>query len=70
MIYGITDVGMRMTISIDTDKKPTSKYIKKLTKILESTKNEKSLKTYYTHVQFLVCDVVMEDDNEERIKSS
>lgn len=66
MIYGITDVGIPMTISIDTDKKPTGKYLNKLTKILENTKNEKSLISYYTNVKFVTCEVIKEDYHGEK----
>lgn len=46
-------VGIRTTVTMTTNEEPTDEYIKKITKVMESTKDEKSLKQYYTCVEFI-----------------
>ena len=60
---GITDFGIKIQISFITTKEPTKKNIKKIEKLLESTKNEKKLKSYYINVKFIRAEVVVKDVN-------
>ena len=53
MIYGISDVGTKVTISFIHNKKPTSKNVRKIKETLEKTKDAKDLKSYFTQVEFL-----------------
>ena len=62
MTYGIDDVGVNITISFITDKEPTKENIEKIEKLLESTRDEKSLRSYYTCVKFKRAEVVMEGE--------
>lgn len=48
---GISAVGTQGTISFTTKTEPTEEYIEKMIKVLESTKEEKGLKSYYTNVK-------------------
>ena len=58
MIYGIDGVGVRVEISFITDKEPTQKNIEKIENILESSKKEKSLASYYSNVKFIRAEVI------------
>ena len=62
MIYGIDSVGVSVTISFITDKEPTKENIEKIEKLLESTKDEKSLSSYYQCVKFNRAEVVMKEE--------
>ena len=53
MICGIDDVGIRIEISFITDKEPIQENIEKIKKLLESSKEEKSLSSYYRGVNFI-----------------
>jgi hypothetical protein len=48
---GITDVGVKGVLSYTTTTEPTKEYIEKMTKALESTKQEKSLGEYFANVK-------------------
>ena len=58
---GIEDVGVNIQISFITDKEPTKKNIEKIEKLLNSTKEEKSLSSYYRNVKFIKAEVIMEE---------
>lgn len=57
MDYGIEAVGANVSISFVTDKEPTKEYIEKIEKLLESSKEEKSLLSYYLNVKFVRAEV-------------
>lgn len=59
---GIEDVGLQIEISFITDKEPTKENIDKIEKLLNSTKEEKSLSSYYRNVKFIRAEVVMEEN--------
>ena len=59
---GIDEVGVNKEISFVTDKKPTKQNIKQIEKLLESTKEQKSLECYFTNVKFNRAEIVMESD--------
>lgn len=59
---GIEDVGVNIQISFITDKEPTKENIKKIEKLLESSKQEKSLGAYYRNVKFSRAEIVTEED--------
>jgi hypothetical protein len=61
-IYGISDVGINVEISFITDKKPTKDNIEKIEKLLESSKAEKSLSSYYTNVKFTRAEVFLGEE--------
>lgn len=61
MIYGIDDIGVNIQISFITDTQPTKKNIEKIEKLLESSKEEKSLTSYYRNVKFNRAEIVLED---------
>lgn len=48
---GITDVGVKGVLSYVTTTEPTKEYIEKMTKVIESTKQEKSLEAYFVNVK-------------------
>lgn len=48
---GIEDVGVNIQISFNTDKEPIKENIDKIEKLLNSTKEEKSLSSYYRNVE-------------------
>lgn len=52
------DVGIRTTVEITVTETPTKEYIAKIIKILESTREEQSLKQYYTGVKHLRTEVI------------
>lgn len=58
---GIEDVGVNIVISFVTDKEPTKENTLKIENLLNSTKNEKSLKLYYRNVKFLKAEIVLEE---------
>lgn len=60
MGYGIEAVGVNVSISFVTDKEPTKENIEKIEKLLESSKAEKSISSYYTNVKFTRAEVVLE----------
>lgn len=62
MTYGIDGAGVSSTISFVTDKAPSKEYIEKIEKLLESTREEKSLSSYYSCVKFIRAEVVMEEE--------
>lgn len=62
MGYGIGAVGINVLISFVTDKAPTKENIKKIEKLLESSKAEKSLSSYYTNVKFTRAEVLLEEE--------
>lgn len=49
---GVEHVGFKVTISFTSDKELTKEQIKNLTKYIESSEQEKSLKQYLTNVKF------------------
>lgn len=55
------DVGIGQTLSFDTTSEPTKEYIEKMTKVLESTKDEKSLEKYYTCVKHVRTEVIEDE---------
>ena len=63
MICGIDDVGIRIEISFITDKEPIQENIEKIKKLLESSKEEKSLSSYYRGVNFIRAEVIAERRN-------
>ena len=58
---GIEDVGVRIVISFITDKEPNKENINKMEKLLESSKNEKKLESYYRNVKFAKAEIVTEE---------
>lgn len=52
------DVGIRTTVEITVTETPTKEYIAKIIKVLESTREEQSLKQYYTGVKHLRTEVI------------
>lgn len=62
MDCGITDVGVGISISFITDKEPIKENIEKIEKLLESSKEEKNLSSYYTNVKFIRAEVVLEKE--------
>ena len=62
MIYGVNDIGINVEISFITDKEPTKENIEKIEKLLESSKEEKSLSSYYASVKFIRAEVVLEEE--------
>ena len=60
--YGISDVGVNVEISFITDKEPTKENIEKIEKLLESSKEEKSLSSYYATVKFIRAEVVLGEE--------
>lgn len=64
MTYGIDDVGVNIQISFVTDKEPTKENIEKIEKLLESSREGKSLSSYYRNVKFIRAEVVMSADAE------
>lgn len=57
---GIDDVGVNIQISFITDKEPTKENTDKIEKLLESSKEEKSLDSYYRNVKFQKAEIVIE----------
>jgi len=55
---GIDDAGISVEISFVTDQKPTKENKEKIIKILEKTKEEKSLETCFVNVKFIRCEVL------------
>ena len=62
MIYGVSDIGINVEISFITDEEPTKENIEKIEKLLESSKEEKSLSSYYANVKFIRAEVVLEEE--------
>ena len=59
---GIDSVGVRKEISFVTGKEPTKDNINKIEKLLESSKDEKSLSSYYADVKFIRAEVILEKE--------
>lgn len=59
---GIDSVGVRIEISFVTGKEPTKDNINKIEKLLESSKDEKSLSSYYANVKFIRAEVILEKE--------
>ena len=55
-------VGIGQRLSFDTTTYPTKEYIEKMTKVLESTKEEKSLEKYYTCVKHVRTEVIEDEE--------
>lgn len=62
MGYGIEAVGVNVLISFVTDKDPTKENIEKIEQLLESSKVEKSLSSYYTNVKFTRAEVFLGEE--------
>ena len=58
---GIEDVGINIEISFITDKEPIKENTEKIEKLLNSTKEEKSLSSYYRNVKFIKAEVILEE---------
>ena len=58
---GINEVGVNIEISFITDKEPTKQNTEKIEKLLESSKEEKSLSSYYRNVKFKKAEIVIEE---------
>lgn len=58
---GIEDVGVNITISFTTNKEPIRENIEKIEKLLESSKQEESLSSYYRNVKFIKAEVIMQE---------
>ena len=48
-------------ISFVTGKEPTKENIDKIEKLLESSKDEKNLSSYFVNVKFIRAEIVMEE---------
>lgn len=57
---GIEDVGVNIEISFITDKEPNKENTNKIEILLESSKEEKSLSSYYRNVKFIKAEVILE----------
>ena len=57
---GIEEIGVQVEISFITDKEPTKKMTTKIEKLLESSKDEKSLTCYFRCVKFIRAEVINE----------
>lgn len=62
---GIDDYGVGATVSFTTETEPTEEYIEKMIKILEKTKEEKSLEKYFVCVKLNRVELVKGETNEE-----
>ena len=62
MGYGIESVCVNILISFVTDKEPTKDTTEKIEKLLESSKEEKSLSSYYANVKFIRAEVVLGEE--------
>ena len=62
MGYGIESVCVNILISFVTDKEPTKDTTEKIEKLLESSKEEKSLSSYYATVKFIRAEVVLGEE--------
>ena len=62
MGYGIESVCVNILISFVTDKEPTKDTTEKIEKLLESSKEEKSLSSYYANVKFIRAEVILEEE--------
>ena len=58
---GIEDVGVNIEISFITDKEPNMENTNKIEKLLESSKEEKCLSSYYRNVKFIRAEVILEE---------
>ena len=57
----IDEYGKAITISFKTNTMPTKKNIDKIEKLLNSTKNEKSLDKYYANAKFEKAEIIIEE---------
>ena len=55
-------MGVNVEISFITDKEPTKENIEKIEKLLESSKEEISLSSYYATVKFIRAEVVLGEE--------
>lgn len=55
-------MGVNVEISFITNTKPTKENIEKIEKLLESSKEEKSLSSYYATVKFIRAEVVLGEE--------
>lgn len=55
-------MGINVEISFITDTEPTKENIEKIEKLLESSKEEKSLSSYYAKVKFVKAEVVLGEE--------
>ena len=55
-------IAVNVLISFATDKEPTKENIEKIEKLLESSKEEKSLSSYYANVKFIRAEVVLGEE--------
>ena len=55
-------MGVNVEISFITDKEPTKETIEKIEKLLESSKEEKSLSSYYATVKFIRAEMVLGEE--------
>lgn len=58
---GVEEVGVPVTISFITNKEPIKENIEKIEKLLESSKQEKKLESYYSIVKFIKAEIIMEE---------
>ena len=56
------DVGIRQTIKLTTTTEPTEETINKMKKALENSSNEKTLRKYYTCVEFIKIEMRCETE--------
>lgn len=61
---GITDVGVKGNISFVSQIEPTKESIENFRKLIEKSKEEKSLDKYYANVEYIEAKIIMEDENE------
>ena len=62
MTYGIDGCGVGVTISFVTDKEPTKDNIARIERLLASSKEEKSLSSYYDCVKFIRAEVIVKEE--------
>lgn len=62
MTCGISDIGTGVEISFITDKEPTKENIEKIEKLLESSKEEISLSSYYVNAKFIRAEVILREE--------
>ena len=55
------DIGVWQTICYDTTTEPTEEYIEKMINKMNSTKNEKSLRKYYSLVEHIRTEVIEDE---------
>lgn len=66
---GIEEYGVTGTVSFITETEPTNEYVEKMIKILEKTKEEKTLEKYFVNVKLDRIEIVEKEEIEkEKIK--